>query len=166
LTLPLGVSTVVLGIGFIFTFGDGFFPLRNSWVITPIAQSLTLIPLVVQILQPRRAALPIELEEMAALEKASPLHYKWFIELPLLRSSLITVIAYLIAISIGEFGAASFLATGDQATLPVLLYQLLGRPGEVNFGMALAASTLLTLLIAAIALVSDYYEMRSDSSSA
>ncbi len=43
------------------------------------------------------------------------------------------------AVSLGEFGATSFLARDEHPTLPVVIYRLLGHPGELNYGMALAA---------------------------
>ena len=54
--------------------------------------------------------------------------------------------------SIGEFGAASLLAFGDQATLPTVLYALISRPGGHNYGMAMAASALLMLFTFAVVL--------------
>ena len=52
--------------------------------------------------------------------------------------------------SLGEFGATSFLSRPDRPTLPVVIYQLVSRPGETNFGMALAASVVLGLLTVAV----------------
>ena len=50
------------------------------------------------------------------------------------------------AVSLGEFGATSFLARPDRPTVPVIIYQLISRPGADNLGMALAASVVLSLL--------------------
>jgi hypothetical protein len=57
---------------------------------------------------------------------------------------------YAAIISLGEFGASSFLANGSQATIPTLLYRLISRPGEQNYGMAMAVSAILIALSAAI----------------
>ena len=51
-------------------------------------------------------------------------------------------------ISIGEFGATVFLARPEFPTMPVAIYRYLGRPGALNFGQALAMSTLLLLVCA------------------
>jgi thiamine transport system permease protein len=56
------------------------------------------------------------------------------------------------AVSLGEFGATSFLARPDAPTLPVLVYQLVSRPGADSFGMALAASVVLGLVTALVML--------------
>jgi thiamine transport system permease protein len=50
------------------------------------------------------------------------------------------------AVSLGEFGATSFLVRPDRPTVPVMIYDLISRPGADNLGMALAASVLLSLL--------------------
>jgi thiamine transport system permease protein len=57
-------------------------------------------------------------------------------------------------VALGEFGATSFLARPDTATLPVAIARLLSRPGELNNQLAYAACTLLILVtVAAVALV-------------
>ncbi|MFM2023291.1 MAG: hypothetical protein RIR89_683, partial [Actinomycetota bacterium] len=40
----------------------------------------------------------------------------------------------------------SLLAYGDQATLPTVLYALISRPGETNYGMAMAVSAIMIVL--------------------
>jgi thiamine transport system permease protein len=55
-------------------------------------------------------------------------------------------------VSLGEFGAASLLAYGDQSTVPMLMYQLIARPGNQNYGMALAVATVLTLITTLVVL--------------
>ena len=47
------------------------------------------------------------------------------------------------AVSLGEFGATSFLARPDDPTLPVVIFRLIGRPGPLNDEMAMAASVVL-----------------------
>ena len=58
----------------------------------------------------------------------------------------LAAIGFALAVSLGEFGATSFLSRPDRPTLPVVIYQLVGRPGAENFGMALAASVVLSVL--------------------
>ena len=50
------------------------------------------------------------------------------------------------AVSLGEFGATSFLARPDRPTVPVMIYTLISRPGADNLGLALAASVLLAVV--------------------
>ena len=63
-----------------------------------------------------------------------------------MRRPLLAAIGFALAVSLGEFGATSFLSRPDRPTLPVVIYQLVGRAGAENFGMALAASVVLSVL--------------------
>jgi thiamine transport system permease protein len=141
--MPVGISSVVLGFGYLVTFGGGLFPLRSSWLVTPIAQSLLSIPLVIRMLHPAITAIDNQLRETAQTESANPSQIWWLIEVPIIRNVLAMATGYCAIIAIGEFGAANFLAYGDQGTLPTVLYQLISRPGAQNYGMAMAASALL-----------------------
>ena len=51
----------------------------------------------------------------------------------------------------GEFGATSFLAATSNP-LPVVIFRLIGHPGELNYGMALAASVVLAATTALVML--------------
>ncbi|MEY4349630.1 MAG: hypothetical protein RL719_927 [Actinomycetota bacterium] len=151
--LPLGVSTIVLGFGYLLTFGSGWLPLRSSWLIVPLIQGLMAIPLVVRIVYPALVAISEELGEQASTDGASPASAFFRIELPLVRESIGAAIGYAAIISVGEFGAASLLAYGSQATLPTVLYQLVSRPGGNNYGMAMAMSAIVIVLTFAVVFV-------------
>jgi thiamine transport system permease protein len=141
--MPLGISSVILGFGYLVCFSDGIFPLRSSWIVTPIAQSLISIPLVIRLIHPALATLDNELREVAETDSATPSQIWWQIEVPIIRNSLLIATGYALIVSVGDFGAANFLAYGDQGTLPVILFQLISRPGPQNYGMAMAASALI-----------------------
>lgn len=62
--------------------------------------------------------------------------------------------AFAFAISLGEFGATALLTRPDFPTLPVAIFTYLGQPGALNYGQALAMSTILMLIcVAAIAVI-------------
>ena len=65
------------------------------------------------------------------------------VDLPVAWRPALAASGFAFAVSLGEFGATSFLARSDRPTLPVVIYQLISRPGAENFGMALAASVVL-----------------------
>ncbi len=144
--IPLGISSVVLGLGYLLCFSSGIFPLRSSWLITPIAQSLLAIPLVVRLIYPALRGIDPELLEAAALDSASSGDTWWLIELPTIKNVLLISMGYATIISIGDFGAANFLAYGQQGTITTVLYQLISKPGAANYGMAMAASSILILV--------------------
>jgi thiamine transport system permease protein len=148
--VPLGVSSVVLGFGFLVSFDATWFPLRSSWLIVPLAQALIALPMVVRLVNPALVSLGREPIEQAQLDGATSWQSWRFIESRMIRSVLLTSIGFAAIISVGEFGASSFLAIGSQATIPTLLFRLIARPGDQNYGMAMAVSAILIVLSAVV----------------
>lgn len=152
--LPMGISSVVLAFGYLITFNAEPFALRASWLAVPLIQSLMATPLVIRLVYPALQSISPEQREAAATAGATQGQTWWWIELGIIRHVFVTAIGYAAIASIGEYGAASMLAFGDQATLPTVLYQLISRPGSTNFGMAMAvAAILIAITYAVIALV-------------
>ena len=77
------------------------------------------------------------------------------IDAPLALRGLGLATGFAFATSLGEFGATSFLSRPTQATLPVVIYELIGRPGAQNYGMAMAASVVLAALTGAVMAVAE-----------
>ena len=141
--LPLGVSAVTLGFGFQITLDSPPIDFRSSPLLVPIAQALVALPLVVRILVPVLASVDERQRQAAASLGAGPLRAMATVDLPVLWRPLLAAAGFAYAVSLGEFGATSFLARGDAPTLPTVIYRLISRPGEVNYGMALAACVVL-----------------------
>jgi thiamine transport system permease protein len=148
--LPLGVSAVTVGFGFLITLNRPPLDLRSSWVLIPVAQAMVALPLVVRTLLPTLRAIDPRLHEAAATLGATPARILATIDLPFALRGLGLAVGFAFATSLGEFGATSFLARPDRPTLPVVIFQLIGRPGAENFGMALAASVVLAALTAIV----------------
>jgi thiamine transport system permease protein len=144
--IPIGISSVVLGFGYLITFAGGPLPLRSSWLVVPIVQSLMALPIVVRLIYPALISIGAEHREAASVAGANSSQTWWQIEVGIVRNVIFTAIGFALIVGIGEFGAASLLAYGDQATLPTILYALISRPGGQNFGMAMAVCTILILL--------------------
>jgi thiamine transport system permease protein len=143
--LPLGISAVTVGFGFLITLDRPPLDLRSSPVLVPIAQALVALPLVVRTLAPVLRSLDPRQREAAATLGAGPVRSWLSVDLPMLWRPLLAATGFAMAVSLGEFGATAFLARPERPTLPVVIYTLIGRPGGDNFGMALAASVLLAL---------------------
>ena len=148
--LPLGVSAVTLGFGFLVTLDRPPLDLRSSAVLVPIAQALVALPLVVRTLAPVLRSVDPRQRQAAASLGASPSRVLLSVDLPVLWRPLLAATGFAFAVSLGEFGATSFLARPERPTLPVVIYQLISRPGEQNLGTALAASVVLGVLIVAV----------------
>jgi thiamine transport system permease protein len=144
--IPIGVSPVVIGLGALVL--SGYLPVAvsSSWLLLPLVQSIFLMPLAYQVISPARKAMAGELLEAAKLDGANGIQLFGLIEVPTLRKPLLAAAALVGLGSLGEFGAASFLAYGSDATLPLVMFRLMSRPGAENFGMAMTAASLLILL--------------------
>ena len=146
--LPLGASAVMLGLGFLIAFDRSPLDFRSAPWIVPVAQALVAIPFVVRIVAPTLRSIDPRQREAAALLGASPGRVRREIDLPIVSRGLAVAAGFAFAISLGEFGATVFIVRPDQPTLPVLVYRLLGQPGPLNFGGAMAASVILMALTA------------------
>lgn len=148
LMLPLGVSAVTVGFGFLITLDKPPLDLRTSWILVPLAQALVGVPFVVRTMLPVLRAVDARLREAAGVLGASPLRAWREVDLPLVRRALLVAAGFAFAVSLGEFGATVFIARPDNPTLPVAVARLLGRSGELNYGQAMALSTILMLVCA------------------
>jgi thiamine transport system permease protein len=155
LTIPLGVSAVTIGFGFLVALDEPPFDLRTEWVLVPIAQALVAIPFVVRITTPVLRSIDPRLREAATVLGASPRRVWREVDLPIASRALAVAGGFAFAIALGEFGATVFLARPDRPTLPVVIFRLLGQPGTASFGAAMAASTILLVLAAASVLLVD-----------
>lgn len=156
--LPLGISAVTVGFGFLITWGAGS-RIPTAYIV-PLAQAVVALPLVVRSLVPILRAIDPRMRQAAATLGASPMRVIATIDLPIMARGLGVAFGFAFAISLGEFGATSFLASPDYLTLPVLIGRLLGRPGVDNYGMALAASVILALLTISIMFLADVLRPR------
>ena len=143
--IPIGVSPVVIGL--VFLVGAGYLPgALGNWWLVPVAQSVFLIPLGYQVLRPARHAVEPEMLEAATLDGAGKVKTLAFVEAPILARPIAAAVSFMSLASLGEFGAASFLAYGSEATLPLAMFRLASRPGEMNLGMAMTTALLFILL--------------------
>jgi thiamine transport system permease protein len=149
LMLPLGASAVTLGLGFILAFSKSPLNLRASPLLVPLAHSLVAIPFVVRSIQPALGSIPNGLRQAASVLGAAPLRVWREVDLPIVARAVLASAIYAFTISLGEFGATSFLARPDYPTIPIAIYRFLAQPGALNYGQALAMATILMGLCAA-----------------
>ncbi|MFF4691049.1 ABC transporter permease [Streptomyces sp. NPDC001307] len=153
LMLPLGVSAVTVGFGFLIALDKPPLDLRQSWILVPLAQALVGAPFVVRTMLPVLRAVDVRLREAAAVLGASPWRVWREVDLPMVRRALLVAAGFAFAVSLGEFGATVFIARPDNPTLPVAVARLLSRPGDLNYGQAMALSTILMVVCAAALLL-------------
>jgi len=155
LMLPLGTSAVTLGLGFIVALDKPPLDIRSSWILVPLAHTLVAFPFVVRNLTPALRSIRPRMRQAAAVLGASPGNVLRYIDIPLMGRSLLAASIFAFTISLGEFGATSLIARPEYPTVPIAIYRLISRPGELNYGQALALSTILMLVAGAGMLIID-----------
>ena len=146
LLLPLGTSAVTLGLGFIVALDTPPLDLRASPLLLPLAHTLVALPFVVRSLVPALRSIRPRLRQAAALLGANPGQVWREIDLPLVGRAVIVAATFAFTLSLGEFGATAVIARPEHPTVPVVIFRLLGLPGALNYGQALALSTILMVV--------------------
>ena len=157
LMLPLGASSVTLGLGYMLTFNHTLLPpgwlpdsvnlnLLTSPVLVPLAHTTIALPFVIRSLQSALAQIPDRYHEAAAMLGASRWQTWRNVVWPIIARPAIAAGAFAFTISLGEFGAASLLVRPDYPTLPTAIYRFLSQPGGLNYGQAMAMATILMLV--------------------
>ena len=149
-TLPIGVSAVTLGLGYLLWFGPMRL-LQTPWVLLA-AHVVLALPLVGRQLMTARDRLSDTYQNAAASLGASPWRQWWSVTVPLLRRSLVAAALIAFAVSLGDFAAGLLLTQPDTATAPIMVGRLLGRPGALQYAMAAALSSLLVIVCVVVML--------------
>src|SRR5215216_2340814 len=140
--LPLGSSAVMLGLGFIISFGAWL----SSPFLVPFAHTLVALPFVIRTLQPAIASIPQRLRQAASSLGASPFEVWKNIDLPILRRATLAAATFAFTISLGEFGATLLISRPEYPTIPVAIERFFSQPGGLNYGQAMAMATILMLI--------------------
>lgn len=143
-TAPMVLSSVTLGLGLIVTFDQWPFDWRSQQWLIPMIHAVIALPLATYVLVPAAQAIPNELRLAASSLGASPLRTWIRIDMPLLTPAIRRASGLCAAVSLGEFGATSFLSRSGSTTIPLAISQLINRPGDVlpQSAFALAAITI------------------------
>ncbi|MCU0577666.1 MAG: iron ABC transporter permease [Desulfobacterota bacterium] len=155
LMLPLATSAVTLGFGFIVALDEPPLNLRTSLALVPLAHTLVAYPFVVRSILPALRSIPPSLKEAAAMLGGSPLQVFLKVVVPIVSRAVMVGAVFAFTISIGEFGATVFVARPQTPTMTLAIYRFLGQPGEMNYGCAMAMSTILMAVTVAGFLVLD-----------
>lgn len=144
--LPLGASAVTLGFAYVLTMDR----LRTSAWLVLIAHTLVALPFVVRSLLPVIQGIRPSLREAASISGASPYRVWREIDLPIMSRALLVAAVFAFTVSMGEFGATSFIIRPNSGflTMPIAIQRFLSQPGALNFGQALAMSTILMVVCA------------------
>jgi thiamine transport system permease protein len=103
----------------------------------------------VRTLHPALGSIPARLREAAAVLGAAPFRVWREVDLPIAARAALIAAAFAFTISLGEFGATTFLARPEFPTLPIAIFRLISRPGALNYGQAMAMATILMVICGA-----------------
>jgi thiamine transport system permease protein len=130
--LPLGTSSLVLGLGLALAYGAGsLMDLRGTYLVVLAAHILVALPFTARVVVPALHGLDPHLDESASLLGAPPLHRVLRLHLPLLRPALAVALGTAAALSLGDFGASLLLSTPDTMGLSVWIARH-GGPGSFD----------------------------------
>ena len=150
--LPFVVSPVTVAFGLLLLYPSW----TASLTLLLMAYAVLAYPFVAKSLSAGLDGLPTNLTQAARSLGASPWRCFWRISLPLLQPALRRGMAFAAATALGEFAVTLFLSRPEWATLTTLIYQRLGRPGQVNLDAALVLACVLMLLALAAFLLIEW----------
>ena len=143
LMLPLGTSAVTIGLGMLITFDVAPVDWRASWWLVPVGHALVAVPFVVRTCVGVLRSVDPAMTAAAATLGAGPARAWRATVVPYLWRPLAAGGALAAAISLGEFGATSFLSRSGGETMPIAIEQLLGRTGTTLRAQGYVLATIL-----------------------
>ena len=160
LMLPLGTSAVTIGFGFLVALDRWPVDLRAKTILVPLAQAVVAIPFVIRAVIPALRSIDPRLREAAAVLGASPRRVWREVDFPITLQAFAVGFGFAMAVSLGEFGATSFVVRPDAPTIPIAISRFLSRPGALNIGQAMAMSTVLMVVTGLVVLAIEYVQAR------
>lgn len=160
--LPLGVSAVIIGLGFLITLSAPPWSLDQTPFLLPLAQALCAAPLVIRLMRPILAGISQAQRLAAAALGAGPLAVWRSVDWVYLRQAMAMAAGFAFAVCLGEFGAASFLVLPKELTLPVMIFKLSGTGGIAEVGMSRAAAVILCLVSALVMMGVEQLQARKE----
>jgi thiamine transport system permease protein len=162
LTLPLGTSAVTIGLGMLITFDAAPVDWRASWWLVPVGHALVAVPFVVRTCLGVLRSVDPTMTAAAATLGAGPVRAWRETVVPFLWRPLAAGGALACAISLGEFGATSFLSRSGGETLPIAVEQLLGRTGTTLQAQGYVLATLLAAVTIALVVAVEWVQTGID----
>ncbi len=166
LMLPLGTSAVTIGLGMLITFDVAPVDWRASWWLVPVGHALVAVPFVVRICVGVLRSVDPAMTDAAATLGAPPVRAWRATVVPYLWRPLGVGAALAAAISLGEFGATSFLSRSGGETLPIAIEQLLGRTGTMLQAQGYVLATMLAAVTVVLVVVIEQAQSSHDRTGA
>ena len=148
--VPLVVSPVMVAFGLLLLWPAYL----DTLAVLVCAYALLALPLVAAPVAQAVQTVPAAWVEAARTLGASPARAFWRVVWPHLRAGARRGLAFAAATMLGEFAVTLLLSRPEWLTLSTYIYQLLGRPGELNAQAAwVMSATLMVLSLLAFVLI-------------
>ena len=139
--LPMAVSSVIIGLSYFLL--SRILPFSGPLAMLTLAHCVIVLPFSVRTILPAWRAIPSNLIEDSAVSGADSFQTLLRVELPMLRKSIMTSLAFGFAISVGELNSVMLIGVSDFTTVPLQIYRLVG---SYNYQGACALGTVLIAL--------------------
>lgn len=148
--LPMAASSLVVGTGLFIALMVVGSPTAWALPVTAVMNAMMALPFAIRIIAPAVRDSVVNYGRLGAGLGIGNWRFVGLVVLPMIRRPLGFALGLTAAMSIGDLGVITLFATGDQQTLPLLMYQLMGSyRTDAAWGAALI---LLALAFAAFAL--------------
>jgi thiamine transport system permease protein len=150
--LPLGISSIILGLGYIRAYQNLPWDITGRWYAIAFAHTIIAYPFVIRSTSAVFRKINPSIVKAAMSLGANRWRTFWSVELPLIKSGIIAGATFAFAISIGEINATLMLYNPRLTTIPIAIYRLIG---SYNYFAACALGTILMLICFLVFLLID-----------
>jgi thiamine transport system permease protein len=152
LMLPLGISSIILGLGYIRAYQNFPWAPAGKWYAIALAHTVIAYPFVIRSTSAVFRKINPQLINAAMSLGANRWHTFLRVEFPMIKSGIIAGATFAFAISIGEINATLMLYNPNYTTIPIAIYRLISA---YNFFGACALGTVLIFICFLVFLIID-----------
>ena len=142
-SLGIAISPIVMGAGTFLMLKNFGNPYLLAVPVTAIVNALVSLPFVIRILKPSAVEIRTEFENLSRSIGLTGIFWVWWVYLRRLKRQIGFSLGVASALSMGDLGVIVLFGSGEIATLPLKIYQLMG---SYRVDEALASALLLSLL--------------------
>jgi len=140
---PIGLSSITIALGLLFTYGRFQWYYTSSWILIVISHTMISFPFMFRALLSSFKKINPDYIHASRTLGSSQLDSFLRVQLPLMGPGIRTGIAFVIALSIGEFAATNFIYWPEATTMSIAIYKYIGAR---QFGIASAMCFLIGLV--------------------
>jgi len=140
---PIGLSSITIALGLLYTYSRFQWYYSSTWILIVLAHTMMGFPFMFRSLLSSYRKINPDYIHAARTLGSSQLDVFIRVQLPLMTPGLQTGIAFVTAISIGEFAATNFLFWPEATTMSIAIYKYIGAR---QYGLASAMCFLVGLV--------------------